>query len=160
MTGPRSLGEAARNNAMAYIAPSSSGLARRNREFFRHCVESCNMKNGPNRGKTERGGEQPLNQGLQVGGLDLLNLVEQLLRRQRPSMDEDLPGELLGPRARAFEAREQAHFELGLYARDLVLAEALLGSLDQLVADHGEQLVRAIGAAPVMDGEHTAVGQR
>ena len=29
------------------------------------------MKNGPNRGKAQRGGKQPRNQGLQVAGLDL-----------------------------------------------------------------------------------------
>ena len=74
-------------------------------------------------------------------------------------MDENLAGELLGPGTRAFQPGKQPHLELGLDAGDLVLAEAALGGLEELVADHGEQLVRAVGTAGGVDGEHAAVGK-
>ena len=105
------------------------------------------MKNGPNRGKADRGGEKAHNQGLQVRGLNLLNLFDQFGCGERPSVNQNLTGELFGAGARAFETRQQAHLELGLDAGDLVLAEALLRRLEQLVADHGDQLMRPVGAS-------------
>ena len=60
---------------------------------------------------------------------------------------------------RAFEPGQQPHLELRLDAGDLLLAEAALGGLEQLVADHGDQLMRPVRTACGMDREHAAIGE-
>ena len=91
-------------------------------------------------------------------GLDAIHLFDQLLAGERPAMDQDLARELLGAGARALKPCQKSHLELGLDPGDLFRAEALLGGLDQLVADHGEQIVGPVGGARRMDGHHAAVG--
>ena len=59
-----------------------------------------------------------------VGRRHALDLVDQLLGGKRPSVNENLAGELLGPGAAALQPGKQAHLELGLDAADLLLAEA------------------------------------
>ena len=99
------------------------------------------------------------NQGLQVGGLDLLDLLDQLWRGERPPVDQHLAGELLGAGARAFEPCQKPHLELCLDPGDLILAEACLGGLEQLLADHRDQLMRPVGSAGGVDREHAAIGK-
>ena len=147
MTGPRSLEVAVRSNAMVLNAPQAASLDDMG-EFCREAVESCNMKNWPDRGEADRRGKQVARPCFAASakrhGLDLF---DQLLRGKRPPVNENLAGELLGPRAAALQPGKQPHLELGLDAADLLLAEAALGGAEELVAQHARE-ARAARSGP------------
>ena len=117
------------------------------------------MNDWPNRGEADGRSKQLLGHALGVRGRHALNLVDQLLRGKRPSVNENLAGELLGSRAAALKPGKEAHLELGLDPADLLLAEAAIGGAQELVAHDAEKLSGAVRPASCIDREHAGVGE-